>query len=771
MSDYESNLYRVDIYQISNPSSTPVPLSGAVKPNCTADPLCSNPVCNAALDPLTRAKGLVDAMTFDEKVQNTQNGSPGSARLGLPGYQWWSEALHGVASSPGVTFQTGNFSYATSFPQPILMSAAFDDALIQQVGTVVSIEGRAFSNYGNAGLDFWTPNINPFRDPRWGRGQETPGEDPFHIARYVYNLVDGLQNGIGPTNPRVVATCKHFAGYDIEDWEGNARYGFNAIISTQDLSEYYLPPFKSCARDAKVDAIMCSYNAVNGIPTCADSYLLDTILRDHWNWNQTGRWVTSDCDAIGNIFTDHHYTSTAAAAAADALNAGTNLDCGTTMSNNLAAASAQDLFQNATLDTALTYLYSSLVRLGWFDEETSPYRSLDWSDVGTPASQQLAIRAAVEGIVLLKNDQTKVLPLSSHRQTIALIGPYANATTQLQGNYAGVAEYIRTLVWGAEQAGYNVEYALGTDINSTDTSGFSAAVAAANASDIVIYAGGIDNSIEAEAMDRDTISWPGNQLQLVDELSQVGKPLIVLQFGGGQLDDSALLANDKVNAILWAGYPSQAGGQAVFDILTGKSSPAGRLPITQYPANYTNEIPMTDMALRPNGTNPGRTYRWYDDAVIPFGYGLHYTNFDVSWASKKLGPYNTASLGHVSKSQYPDTAAFDTFHIDVKNTGKVTSDYVALLFASTKNAGPAPYPIKTLVGYARAPSIKPGETRSVSLDVTLGAIARTAENGDLVLYPGTYTLEVDVGQHYPTAEFQVNGPDKVLDSFPQPPSS
>jgi beta-D-xylosidase 4 len=763
--------YSIDIYNISNPNPNPVPLSSATKPNCTVDPLCSNPVCDTSLDPLSRASGLVSVMTFDEKVSNTQDSSPGAPRLGLPAYEWWSEALHGVADSPGVAFQlSGNFSYATSFPQPILMSAAFDDALIQQVGTIVGIEGRAFDNNGFAGLDFWTPNINPFKDPRWGRGQETPGEDPFHIARYVYQLVDGLQNGIAPANPRVAATCKHFAGYDLENWNGYSRNSFNAIISVQDLSEYYLPGFKSCARDAKVEAVMCSYNAVNGIPSCANSYLLDTILRNHWNWNQTGHWVTSDCDAVANIYNPHYYTNSYPAAAADALNAGTNLDCGTTMAEYLPAAAAQGLFENSTLDTALTYLYSSLVRLGWFDEPESPYNSLGWSDVGTPAAQQLANQAAVEGIVLLKNNKG-TLPLSQHKQTIALIGPYANATTQLQGNYYGTPEYIRTMIWGAEQAGYNVVYELGTDINTNDTSNFAAAVSAAQGADIIVYAGGIDNSIEAEGNDRNTIVWPGNQLQLIGELSQVGKPLVVLQFGGGQVDDSSLLANDNVNALLWCGYPSQSGGQAVFDILTGKSAPAGRLPITQYPASYTSEIPMTDMSLRPNATTPGRTYRWFTDAVIPFGFGLHYTNFQVSWANPAPGHYKTASLVAASGSGYKDTSLFDTFTVLVKNTGKVTSDYVALLFASTENAGPKPYPLKTLVGYTRAAAIRPGETRSVQIAVTLGSIARTDSNGNLVLYPGSYTLEVDVGAGYPTASFTVNGPSEVLDSFPQPPSA
>ncbi|KAL1969892.1 hypothetical protein VTN77DRAFT_7401 [Rasamsonia byssochlamydoides] len=748
----------------------------ATFPDCTQPPLKDNAVCNTSLDPISRATALVAAFTFEEKINNTQNGSPGVPRLGLPPYQWWSEGLHGVASSPGVHFaSSGEFSYATSFPQPILMSAAFDDDLIKQVGSVVSTEARAFSNANRAGLDYWTPNINPFKDPRWGRGQETPGEDAFHIQRYVYNLIDGLQNGIGPANPKIVATCKHFAAYDLEDWDGNERYGFNAVVSTQDLSEYYLPPFKSCARDAKVDALMCSYNAVNGVPSCADSYLLEAILRDHWNWNATGHWVTSDCDAIQNIYANHHYTSTAPQAAADALEAGTDLDCGTTYPDNLGAAAAQGLFQNQTLDTVLIRLYSSLVKLGYFDPpENQPYRSIGWSDVSTPAAQQLARTAAAEGIVLLKNDEKKVLPLPRKGQTLAVIGPYANATTQLQGNYEGVAPYIWTVVAAAEQLGYKVNCAEGTAINTTNTTGFAEAVSAAKSSDVIIYAGGIDNSIEAEGHDRNTIVWPGNQLQLIGELVQTGKPLIVIQFGGGQVDDSSLLADGSgVNALLWAGYPSQAGGAAIFDILTGATAPAGRLPTTQYPAEYVNQVPMTDMSLRPSATNPGRTYRWYNKAVLPFGFGLHYTMFDVTWSEKKLGPYNTNSLVKSSSSSPADTAPFDTFTIQVTNTGETTSDYVALLFVSTSNAGPAPYPLKTLVGYTRAKAIRPGETRAVDIAVTVGSIARTDERGDLVLYPGSYTLEVDVpeNQKYPTASFEVRGEATVLDAFPQPPAA
>jgi beta-D-xylosidase 4 len=760
-------------------------LVSATFPDCTSFPLKDNAVCDNSLNPVARATALIDALTLAEKINLTQYNSPGVPRLGLPAYGWWSEGLHGVAYSPGVNFSSsGDFSYATSFPQPILMSAAFDDALIKAVGSVVSTEARAFDNVNRAGLDYWTPNINPFKDPRWGRGQETPGEDPFHIQNYVYNLIDGLQNGIGPENPKIVATCKHFAAYDLENWEGNERYGFNAVVTTQDLSEYYLPPFKTCARDAKVNSLMCSYNAVNGIPSCADPFLMETILRDHWQWNETGHYVTSDCDAIQNIYANHHYTSTAPEAAADGLIAGCDLDCGSTYPDYLGPAYTQGLYQISTLNTALIRMYEALVRLGWFDPAGGqPYRSLGWSDVSTPAAEQLALTAAVEGITLLKNDNKNVLPLSKKVKTIALIGPWANASTQMQGNYQGAAPYLISPLDGAEHHGFKALYAEGTAINSTNTTGFAAALSAAKAADVIIFAGGIDDSIEAEGNDRNTIIWPGNQLDLIQQLSQVGKPFVVLQFGGGQVDDTSIFSNENVNALLWSGYPGQSGGLAIFNILTGSNAPAGRLPITQYPANYVDEVPMTNMNLRPGTGNPGRTYRWYSDAVIPFGYGLHYTTFELSFTQAHHGGGSSGSFSisalqkqqQASHASHPDLAPFTTFTVNVKNTGHTaTSDYVALLFAKTSNAGPAPYPLKTLVGYTRATAIRPGETRAVPINVSLGSIARTDGNGNLVLYPGTYELEVDVGvEGVPSASatFTITGKEWVLDEFPQPPAS
>ncbi|KAM5542772.1 hypothetical protein V8D89_003733 [Ganoderma adspersum] len=741
-------------------------------PDCVNGPLANNTVCDASKDAVTRATALIELWTDAELTNNTVNASPGVPRLGLPAYNWWSEALHGVAGSPGVSFApSGNFSHATSFPQPILMSAAFDDALIQAVATVVSTEARAFNNADRAGLDFWTPNINPFKDPRWGRGQETPGEDPFHLQNYVYNLIVGLQGGVDPKPYfKVVADCKHFAAYDLDNWEGVVRYGFNAVVSQQDLSEYYLPPFQTCVRDAKVASVMCSYNAVNGIPSCANKFLLQDVLRDYWGFG-ADRWVTSDCDAVSNIYSPHNYTNDPAQAAADALLAGTDIDCGTFSSEYLPEALSRGLVNTTDLKRAAVRQYASLVRLGYFDPpEQQPYRQLGWSDVSTPHAQQLAHTAAVEGMVLLKNDGT--LPFSKRVRKLALIGPWANATTLMQGNYEGTAPFLISPLLGAQQAGFEVEYVLGTGVTTAnDTSGFAAAVAAAKRADAVVFAGGLDETVEREEVDRLNVTWPGNQLDLVKELAGVGKPLIVAQFGGGQLDDSALKAERAVNAIIWGGYPGQSGGAALFDILTGKAAAAGRLPITQYPAAYAEQVPMTDMTLRPSATNPGRTYKWYTGTpVYAFGFGLHYTTFSFTWvgASPRASTFAASyaiddliSSGNTSVA-FLDLAPIDTFGVRVTNTGKITSDYVALLFASG-SFGPAPHPNKQLVSYTRVHGLAPGKSAVAELPVTLGAIARADESGAKWVYPGTYTLALDTTAELKHTFTLVGEPRKIAD--------
>ncbi|RFU26412.1 hypothetical protein B7463_g9922, partial [Scytalidium lignicola] len=752
----------INIYSITNPEPNPrIPSF----PDCTRDPLCSNDVCDTTLSIQERAAALVNAMTLDEKVSNVGSAAPGSSRLALPAYPWQNEALHGVAGSTGVQFQSpgANFSAATSFPMPILMSASFDDALINAVATAISTEARAFGNAGFAGLDFWTPNINPYRDPRWGRGMETPGEDIYHIQKYVYSLVTGLQGGVTPEYNRIIATCKHFAAYDIE----NGRTGNDENPSPQDLADFYFQPFKTCVRDAKVVSVMCSYNAVDGIPACASDYLLQNVLREHWGFTEAYNYVVSDCDAVQNVFDPHNYVSGYPEAAGVSLNAGTDLDCGSTY-DYLNVSVLSNITTEATLDKSLTRLYSALIQVGYFDYTNTPYSSLSWSDVNTTQSQNLAYQAAVEGFALLKNDGT--LPLPKQLSNVAIIGPWANATTQMQGNYAGTAPFLVSPLSTFQSHWSNVQYAPGADINSESTSNFATAISAAQASDYIIYLGGIDITVENEGFDRSSIAWPGNQLDLIGQLANLGKPLVVVQFGGGQIDDSSLLSNTGVNSILWAGYPGQDGGNAVVDALTGTASVAGRLPITQYPADYVDGLNIQDMNLRPSSGFPGRTYKWYTGTpVLPFGYGLHYTNFSFTWETPSTTSYSISSLVNNAPGPFKDQATFVTFTVSVTNTGghaNVASDYVGLLFLSSTNAGPAPYPNKQLVAYGRLHNIGVGSTQQLTLTVDLAALMLADTNGNMYIYPGDYTLAFDIDNKL-SFKFTLTGSATLIDALPR----
>lgn len=415
--------------------------------------------------------------------------------------------------------------------------------------------------------------------------------------------------------------------------------------------------------------------------------------------------------------------------------------------------------------------------LGYFDPPAEqPYRQLGWNDVNTEEAQKLAYRAAAEGIVLLKNDG--LLPLDASITKVAVIGPWANATAMMQGNYKGPAPFLVSPYDAAQTAGYETSYALGTDVNSTSRSGFDEALAAAQDADLVVYAGGIANRIiEGETLDRTSIAWPGNQLELIDELAELGKPLVVLQFGGGQVDDTLIKESDsvrrlrsimslpelqQVNAILWAGYPGQSGGKAVFDILRGIVAPAGRLVTTQYPAEYTDQVPMTDMNLRPSATNPGRTYQWYTGTpVYEFGYGLHYTNFTYAWASPPAESYDIQAL---DLGDVADLTVLDTLVVEVTNVGGVASDYVALLFVNGTH-GPEPYYNKKLVAYTRLFGV--GEKATAELSVTLGSLARSDDLGNSWLYPGQYNVLFDVGGEL-SATFELTGEALQLSEWPQP---
>ncbi|ERS96482.1 uncharacterized protein SPSK_01477 [Sporothrix schenckii 1099-18] len=826
------------------PSLTALLLAGVASPaaalytfpDCTNGPLSNNTVCNPKAAPAARAAALVKAMTVDEKLDNLLDASPGAPRIGLPAYEWWSEALHGVAGSPGVKFNIGtnssDFSHATSFAGPITLSAAFDDDLVERVATVVSTEARAFGNAGRSGLDFWTPNINPYKDPRWGRGSETPGEDPFRIKGYVRALLRGLEgpyvgggNGSANAHPsgpgnhghggnstrsnirKIIATCKHYAAYDLERWNGTERYGFDAIVSLQDLSEYYLPAFQQCARDSRVGSIMCSYNAVNGTPACANTYLMTDILREHWGWTEDNNYVTSDCNAVRDFDHQHAYDKNGAEAAAAAYGAGTDTVCETWSATGTDARGAynQSLLSEAVLDRALSRLYEGLVRVGYFDPaDASPYRALGWKDVDTPAARALAHQSAADGLVLKKNDGLLPLAVDTNK-TVALIGHWADQTHTMLGGYSGIPPFYHSPADAAAARNWSTVVfgrANGAPISDlwhgAPDSWTRPALAAAAKADIVLYFGGTDQSIAAEEKDRVDITLPGVQLNLVNALAALGKPLVVVQLGD-QTDDTPLLTNSNVSAVVWAGYPGQDGGNAVLDVLTGVKAPAGRLPVTQYPANYTDAVPMTDMRLRPaadagtpHSSNPGRTYRWYDKAVLAFGHGLHYTTFAAKLttltpsaararnatiprpiAGNGTSTFSIADVvarcaqqGGKAAVRHKDLCHFANVAASVTNTGNTTSDFVALAFLAGEY-GPAPFPRKTLAAYRRLRNVAPGKTTTTALSLSLGNLARTDAAGNLVLYPGKYTLLLDEPTQS-TLAFELTGDAVTLDEFPQP---
>ncbi|KNG50748.1 glycoside hydrolase family 3 protein [Stemphylium lycopersici] len=743
-------------------NETTVSTSQTIGPDCQNGPLSNNLICDVYASPPERAAALVAAMETQEKLDNLVSKSKGVPRLGLPAYNWWGEALHGVAGAPGINF-TEPFSNATSFPMPLLMSAAFDDDLIYQIANVIGNEARAFGNGGVASVDYWTPDINPFRDPRWGRGSETPGEDILRIKGYTKHLLAGLEGN--QTQRKIIATCKHYVGYDMEAWGGTNRHRFDAKTTMQDLVEYYMPPFQQCARDSKVGSIMCSYNAVNGIPTCADTYVLQTILREHWNWTGSNNYITSDCEAVADISENHNYTETLAEGTALAFANGMDLSCEYSGSSDIPGAWKQGLLNTSVVNRALTRQYEGLVHAGYFDGTAATYSDLGIEDINTPKAQQLALQIASEGLVMLKNDHTLPLPLSNG-SNVAMIGFWANDSSKLSGIYSGPPPYLHTPVWAGERLGLNMSIASGPILQNSSVADnwTTKALNAAQRSDYILYFGGLDTSAAAEGFDRTDISWPSAQVDLITKLSQLGKSLVVIALGD-MVDNSPLLSMEGVNSVIWANWPGQDGGSAVMQVVSGAYSVAGRLPITQYPADYTS-LSMLDMNLRPDAISPGRTYRWYNESVQPFGFGLHYTSFDAMFSASKGLIYNVQNIISNCTYKYQDLCEVAPIEIAVTNKGNRTSDFVALAFIKGE-VGPEPFPLKTLVSYARLRDIDGGVTNMASLPLKLGTLARVDESGNTVIYPGEYTLLLDE----PTqAELKltITGDATVLDKWPQP---
>ncbi|XP_020227417.1 probable beta-D-xylosidase 2 [Cajanus cajan] len=728
------------------------------------------PFCRSGLAIEARVKDLVGRLRLQEKVNLLVNNAAAVPRLGIKGYEWWSEALHGVSNvGPGTKFR-GQFPAATSFPQVITTAASFNASLWEAIGRVASDEARAMYNGGTAGLTYWSPNVNIFRDPRWGRGQETPGEDPILAGKYAASYVRGLQ-GTDGDRLKVAASCKHFTAYDLDNWNGVDRFHFNAQVSKQDMEETFNVPFRMCVKEGKVASVMCSYNQVNGVPTCADPNLLKRTVRAQWGLNG---YIVSDCDSVGVFYTSQHYTSTPEEAAADAIKAGLDLDCGPFLGAHTQNAVKKGLLSEADVNGALANTLTVQMRLGMYDGEPSghPYGNLGPRDVCSPSHQELALEAARQGIVLLKNKGPS-LPLSTRRhRTVAVIGPNSNVTVTMIGNYAGIACGYTSPLQGIGAHARTIHELGCANVACTDDKQFGRAINAAQQADATVLVTGLDQSIEAETVDRAGLLLPGRQQELVSKVAAASKgPTILVIMSGGPVDITFAKNDPRIQAILWAGYPGQAGGAAIADILFGNANPGGKLPMTWYPEGYIKNLAMTNMAMRGRRSTgyPGRTYRFYNGPVVyPFGYGLSYTHFVHTLASApKVVSIPVDGHRHGNSSNIANKAIRVTharcgklsisLHVDVKNVGTRDGTHTLLVFSAPPAGNGHWAPRKQLVAFEKVHVPAKGQQR-VRVNVHVCKLLSVVDRSGTRRIPmGLHSIHIGHVKHFVSLQAETLG--------------
>lgn len=686
-----------------------------------------------------RATDLVGRLTLEEKILQMQYNAPAVPRLGIPEYNWWNECLHGVARN----------GIATVFPQAIGMAATWNPELIHGEAGIISTEARA--KYYEAiaknehgiyqGLTFWSPNINIFRDPRWGRGQETYGEDPFLTASIGKAFVTGLQ-GDDPKYFKVISTAKHFAVHSGPEPD---RHRFDAWPSMRDLYETYLPAFEALVKEAKVYSVMSCYNRIYGTPSSANTFLLKETLRDKWGFSG---YIVSDCWAVSDFYNFHKFVPSPDKASALAVRAGCDLACGNEYVH-LNEAIKSGYLTEADLDVSLKRLFEARMKLGLFDPPSMvPYAAIPPSANNTKENSEFARKVAQESIVLLKNENN-LLPLSKKVKKVALIGPYANDTSVLLGNYNGVPSAPVTIMQGImSKVGKNLksmQYKLGVErpevmarlMKENEANAVSNgkklvedALKAASGADVVIFVGGISPNLEGEEMevkvegfaggDRTSLDIPAEQIKLLEKLKNTGKPIVLVLTNGSAL--SFGWAKENIPAIVEAWYPGQEGGHAVADVLFGNYNPAGRLPVTFY--NSVNDLPaFEDYSME------GRTYKYFrGKPLYPFGYGLSYTAF--KYTDLKIDKTEISSKDeHVVVS------------LKLTNTGKLDGDEVIQLYIQ-QPAGLSNQPIKALAAFKRV-NVKTGSSLDVQLTVPVSQLRHfDTATGDYKIEPGVYTVLV-----------------------------
>lgn len=696
-----------------------------------------------------RAKELVEQMTLEEKVGQTLYQAPAIPRLGIKAYNWWNEALHGVARA----------GTATVFPQAIGMAATFDEDLLEQVGDAVSTEARAKFNMQQKaddtdiykGLTFWAPNVNIFRDPRWGRGHETFGEDPYLTSRLGVRYVMGLQ-GHDEDYLKAAACAKHFA---VHSGPESVRHEFNAEVSEQDLRETYLPAFKACVQEGKVEAVMGAYNRTNGAPCCGNSYLLQDILRKEWGFEGH---VTSDCWAIKDFHEGHLVTSTPVESVSMAMNNGCDLNCGN-LFHFLTQAVENGMVDEKRLNEAVENLFMARMKLGVLDKkEENPFDKIPYTVVDSEEMRKLNREVARRSVVLLKNEN-HILPLDKKKlHTIGVIGPNADSRKALVGNYEGTSSRYITVLEGIEDyVGENVRvlYSEGCHLYRDRTSNLamehdrdSEVRAVCEASDVVIAVVGLDATLEGEegdtgneygSGDKPNLNLPGLQPDIIRIAKESGKPVIVVLLAGSAM---ALSWEDEhVDAILDGFYPGAQGGAAIAEILFGGANPEGKLPITFY--QTTEELPeFTDYAMK------GRTYRYMEnEALYPFGYGLSYTTY---------------AYGNLECVKPFDAQDGITLQVTVTNTGDREGTETLQVYVKAKREGTPNPQLK----YVKKITLKPGESVTEEIHLSPEAFMLYDEKGNFTLEKGAY--DIFVGGCQPDARSAAltgNAPQKLTVTY------
>lgn len=672
-----------------------------------------------------RVADLVSRMSLSEKARQMNNSAAALPRLGLPAYDYWNECLHGVARA----------GIATVFPQATGMAASWNPELMEKIGDTIATEARAkYNDYVSGhqgdcaryfGLTFWTPNVNIYRDPRWGRGQETYGEDPFLTGRLGVSFVRGLQ-GNDPKYLKAMGCAKHFA---VHSGPESLRHHFDVRPSERDLYETYLPQFEAVVKEGRVGSVMGAYNSLYGVPCCASKLLLDRILRKEWGFQGQ---VVSDCGAITDIFKNHKFLPSEEAAAAAAVRAGNDLCCGEDYVH-LIRAVKQGLITREEIDTALGRVLAARFQLGLFDPpELVPYARIPLTEIDTPENEALALKAARESVVLLKNDG--LLPLDPSRvQRIAVIGPNADAKDVLLGNYSGKPARPVTILEGIRQvAGPNAEilYETGCPLalkqnESVDESRMAKAVELSRSSDIVIFAGGLSPRLEGEEMkvpyagfeggDRTCIELPAPQEELLRRIAAAGKPVVFVNCSGGAVAFPWVAGN--IPAIVQAWYPGEQGGRAVADVLFGRVNPSGHLPVTFY--RGTSDLPPFEDYSMMN-----RTYRYFaGQPQYPFGHGLSYTTFGYSDLKVEMQDENWV------------------VNLRLRNTGRMAGAEVVQVYVTPPDSL-ADRPVSELKGFCKV-FLDPGEEREIRIPLDKRAFEhRDAASHAWKVEPGVYAIGV-----------------------------